>query len=70
MVFPIGMYTVATARLAQATELDFLLAVPRCFIYVALLAWSAIFLAMLRSWRRTLRAAPSLPEAPVAVQLS
>lgn len=70
MVFPIGMYTVATARLAQATELDFLLAVPRCFIYVALLAWSAIFLAMLRSWRRTLSSPPAVSEPPAAVQLS
>lgn len=39
LVFPMGMYTVATFRLAQVMKLDFLLLIPQYFIYLALLAW-------------------------------
>jgi tellurite resistance protein TehA-like permease len=52
MVFPLGMYTVSTFRLAQATEVHLFTIIPRYFVYVALVAWVAIFLAMLNSWRR------------------
>ncbi len=39
LVFPMGMYTVATFRLAEVMKLDFLLLIPQYFIYLALIAW-------------------------------
>jgi len=47
MVFPLGMYTASTIRLAHALELPGLLIIPSVSIYIALLAWFATFIGLL-----------------------
>jgi tellurite resistance protein TehA-like permease len=54
-VFPLGMYTVATHRLATVFELPFLLPLPRVFVSLALVAWTAAFLGLLRHLTRLVR---------------
>ncbi len=57
MVFPIGMYTACTYQLSKALNLPFLLVIPRFFIYLALLAWTAALVGLLYSQvERTIRA--------------
>lgn len=48
-VFPLGMYTACTFRMADAMNLHFLDQVPKYFIYIALAAWSATFIGWIRS---------------------
>ena len=47
LVFPLGMYTVATFMFANATGMPFLLVIPRIGVYIAMLAWLITFCAML-----------------------
>lgn len=46
MVFPLGMYAVATYRMAEAFKFGFLSAIPTVFGYLALAAWSFTFLGL------------------------
>ena len=47
LVFPLGMYTVATLMFANAAGMPFLLIIPRIAVYIAMLAWLITFGAML-----------------------
>ncbi len=46
-VFPLGMYTVCTGRLARSVDAPYLFNVSRGFVFVAFAAWAAAFLGLL-----------------------
>jgi tellurite resistance protein TehA-like permease len=48
-VFPLGMYTACTHRLAEVIDAPFLDIIPRYFVSIALAAWGITFLGLL--WR-------------------
>ena len=51
-VFPLAVYTVATFRMAEALQLEFLYPIPRVSVFVAFAAWAATFIGLLRSLGR------------------
>lgn len=48
-VFPLGMYTACTFEMAEAMHLEFLIPIPKYFIFLAQMAWLATFIGLLRS---------------------
>src|SRR5678809_1122645 len=46
-VFPLGMYTVSTLQMAKTFDLNFLLFIPRYFIFVAGSAWCLTFTGLI-----------------------
>jgi len=57
MVFPLGMYTASTFRLASEVGLEILHVVPRVFVYIAFGAWVVVSIGLVRrvvQWSRTL----------------
>jgi len=65
-VFPLGMYTACTVRLAHALRLPFLLVIPQFFIYVALAAWLLVILGFVRSLVSSAAEHADLPQAGTA----
>lgn len=53
-VFPLGMYTACTFRLAHVTGVSLLEPIPRVFFVIALGAWTVTFVGLLRSLRPNL----------------
>jgi tellurite resistance protein TehA-like permease len=54
LVFPLGMFTVATVMLVKATGLAFLMPIPQAMVYVALVAWAIVFIGMIRGIARVI----------------
>lgn len=62
MVFPLGMYTVATFGFTQLVGVDRLSFIPRIFLWIAVAAWWVVFFGMLRDLIHNLRLSLAVPD--------
>ena len=51
-VFPLGMYTACTVRLAQTLEVPYLMRLAQVFLPIALLAWTLALVGLVSGWLR------------------
>jgi len=51
-VFPLGMYTACTHQMIEAMQIEFLRFLPRIFVYIALAAWTTVFVGLVRDLLR------------------
>lgn len=67
VVFPLGMYSVATLSYGDVAHLSFMPPIARVMLWVAVGAWAAVAAAFIaRLVRRTSGPAPDVPAAPAA----
>ena len=59
VVFPLGMYTVASVSLGRAANLGFMVTVGKAWLWVGVVAWAAVFALMLVELVGALRRTPS-----------
>lgn len=52
LVFPAGMYTVATFNFSKVLHLPFVMPISNVFIYLSMAAWVIVFIGMVRSFIR------------------
>ncbi|MCR4291293.1 MAG: tellurite resistance/C4-dicarboxylate transporter family protein [Candidatus Kuenenia sp.] len=50
LVFPLGMYTACTLKLAEALGIGYISNISKVFIYIAYIAWLIVFVTMIRSF--------------------
>lgn len=65
LVFPLGMYTVATFIFEKALGFHFLGFIPAIFLYLALAAWVTTFIGMMRGLASLLAPRENRDNAPV-----
>src|SRR5690606_36589908 len=59
MVFPLAMYTLCSFRLSEALAIPFLKIIPQYFIFIALFAWVAVMIGLIRTFLSYFKSSPT-----------